>query len=123
MYNWTDGELVTAEKLNNYSEGMEEIREAAETAQSKAETAQGAAETAQSKAETAAKTAEETVTSKAPLDSPAFTGTPTAPTPDEGDDSTRIATTAFVEDVKSAALGGVKFSITDNGLLHVEQEV
>ena len=34
---------------------------------------------------------------KAPLDSPAFIGTPTAPTPAADDDSTRIATTAFVQ--------------------------
>lgn len=33
---------------------------------------------------------------KAPLASPAFTGTPTAPTPTTGDSSTKIATTAFV---------------------------
>jgi len=33
---------------------------------------------------------------KAGLDSPAFTGTPTAPTPSLGDNSTKIATTAFV---------------------------
>jgi len=33
---------------------------------------------------------------KAPLASPAFTGTPTAPTPAAGDNSTKIATTAFV---------------------------
>lgn len=33
----------------------------------------------------------------APLDSPAFTGEPTAPTPAAGDDSTKIATTAFVQ--------------------------
>lgn len=32
----------------------------------------------------------------APLLSPEFTGEPTAPTPEEGDDSNRIATTAFV---------------------------
>lgn len=32
----------------------------------------------------------------APLASPTFTGTPTAPTPVEGDSSTKIATTAFV---------------------------
>jgi hypothetical protein len=35
---------------------------------------------------------------KAPLASPVFTGTPTAPTPTTGDDSGKIATTAFVED-------------------------
>ena len=34
---------------------------------------------------------------KADLDSPALTGTPTAPTPTEGDSSTKIATTEFVE--------------------------
>jgi hypothetical protein len=39
----------------------------------------------------------------APLNSPAFTGTPTAPTPTSGDDSTKIATTAFV---KAAISGG-----------------
>lgn len=33
---------------------------------------------------------------KAPSASPAFTGTPTAPTPAQGDNSTRISTTAFV---------------------------
>ena len=33
----------------------------------------------------------------APLASPAFTGTPTAPTPTAGDNSTKIATTAFVQ--------------------------
>ena len=36
------------------------------------------------------------------LDSPAFTGIPTAPTPSSGDDSTKIATTEFVIDM----LGG-----------------
>lgn len=34
---------------------------------------------------------------KAPIDSPALTGTPTAPTPGVSNDSTRIATTAFVK--------------------------
>lgn len=33
---------------------------------------------------------------RAPLDSPGFTGTPTAPTPPAGNSSTRLATTAFV---------------------------
>ncbi len=44
---------------------------------------------------------------KAPLDSPTFTGTPTAPTPTAGDDSTKVATTAFVRgeiDTADAAL-------------------
>lgn len=34
---------------------------------------------------------------KAPSASPAFTGTPTAPTPTAGDNSTKLATTAFVK--------------------------
>jgi len=37
-----------------------------------------------------------TLTMLAPLASPAFTGTPTAPTPAVGDESTKLATTAFV---------------------------
>ena len=37
-----------------------------------------------------------TDTSRAPIQSPAFSGTPTAPTPPVNDNSTRIATTAFV---------------------------
>ena len=38
------------------------------------------------------------IAEKAPLNSPALTGTPTAPTPESGDISTTIATTAFVAD-------------------------
>lgn len=41
----------------------------------------------------------------ATLDSPAFTGTPTAPTPATSDSSDRIATTALV-DAKLTASGG-----------------
>lgn len=37
------------------------------------------------------------VTGAAPLASPTFTGTPVAPTPSAGDDSTKIATTAYVD--------------------------
>ncbi len=43
---------------------------------------------------------------KADLASPALTGNPTAPTQAPGDDSTRIATTAFVEARASAIDGG-----------------
>lgn len=41
---------------------------------------------------------------KAPINSPSFTGAPEAPTPGGADDSTRIATTAFVQ-AKVTALG------------------
>ena len=37
------------------------------------------------------------VTGAAPINNPSFTGTPTAPTPAAGDNSTNIATTAFVQ--------------------------
>lgn len=40
--------------------------------------------------------------SYAPKNSPALTGTPTAPTPTAGDDSTKIATTAYVQNELSA---------------------
>lgn len=41
------------------------------------------------------------------LASPAFTGSPTAPTPPAGNNSTRIATTAFVTNAINTALGDV----------------
>lgn len=44
------------------------------------------------------------VAGAAPVLSPAFTGIPTAPTPEAGDSSTRIATTAFVQAALSAAI-------------------
>lgn len=48
--------------------------------------------------------AQMTALGAAPLDSPAFTGNPTAPTQSIGNDSTRIATTAFVHDEVPALL-------------------
>lgn len=42
---------------------------------------------------------------KAPLASPEFTGSPKAPTPSTSDNSTRLATTAFVQSVASGASG------------------
>lgn len=46
-------------------------------------------------------------TSRAPISSPALTGTPTAPTPATADNSTKIATTAFVKaNVPSAPVSG-----------------
>ena len=42
---------------------------------------------------------------KAPISSPVFTGTPTAPTPTVSDNSTRIATTAFVYTLASSLTG------------------
>lgn len=48
----------------------------------------------------------DTTITGAPLDSPAFTGNPTAPTPTAGDDSTSIATTHFVDNAIDAAVTG-----------------
>ena len=48
---------------------------------------------------------------KAPLASPDFTGTPTAPTAASGDSSTQIATTAFVQDAMSGAGAGTVTSV------------
>ena len=42
-------------------------------------------------------TVQDVLANLAPLASPAFTGTPTAPTPTSGDNSTKVATTAFVQ--------------------------
>lgn len=47
-----------------------------------------------------------TDTTRAPLASPAFTGTPTAPTPATSDNDTSIATTAFVQAVVAAVTAG-----------------
>lgn len=47
----------------------------------------------------------------APLASPTFTGTPTAPTPTAGDNSTKLATTAFVAGA-TGALQGYLFGLT-----------
>lgn len=49
-----------------------------------------------------------TLNSRAPLDSPALTGTPTAPTATASTDSTQIATTAFVHDVVDSAITGAE---------------
>lgn len=50
---------------------------------------------------------------KAPLESPSLTGTPTAPTPAASDDSTNIATTAFVNDAIEAYVAPVETKTTD----------
>lgn len=48
------------------------------------------------------------------LASPAFTGTPTAPTPPNSDNSTALATTAFVQSVTSALASGIAYLGTWN---------
>ena len=56
------------------------------------------------------------VANKAPINSPALTGTPTAPTPTYGDSSDRIATTAFV---MAAISGTIRITIDSNDELLV----
>ena len=56
-----------------------------------------------------------TLLGAAPLASPAFTGTPTAPTPATSDNSTKIATTAYVK-AQSAASGTVTSITAGTGL-------
>jgi hypothetical protein len=51
----------------------------------------------------------------ASLASPAFTGTPTAPTPTAGDTTTKIATTAFVQSAISTMVAGVSSFNTRTG--------
>jgi hypothetical protein len=62
---------------------------------------------------------------KAPLASPALTGTPTAPTAVPATNSTQIATTAFVQEALSAAGTGDMsksvYDITDNGKVDVAE--
>lgn len=66
LYNWTDGELVTAEKLNAYGEGMEQLKTDTISAETAAQEAKEGAENAKTAAQTAntsaqqAKTAAET---------------------------------------------------------------
>lgn len=54
-----------------------------------------------------------TDTSRAPLASPAFTGTPTAPTAAAGTNTTQLATTAFVK----TAVDNLSFTATDVGAI------
>lgn len=56
---------------------------------------------------------EELDTEKAPLASPALTGTPTAPTADPGTSTTQIATTAFVQNV-AGSLGTLSSQDADD---------
>ena len=57
-------------------------------------------------------------TTYAPIASPTFTGAPAAPTPTIGDNSTNIATTAFVQSAIAATTGvSVKVTLTSGQLL------
>ena len=54
---------------------------------------------------------------KAPLNSPTFTGIPTAPTATQGTDNTQLATTAFVNAAIAASIGegvGIQFEVVSS---------
>ena len=74
-----------------------------ETAAAGSASAASASETNAAASETAAAAsaaeAAATLSSKAPLNSPAFTGTPTVPTASSSDDSTQVANTEWIDDV------------------------
>ena len=57
-------------------------------------------------------------TSKADINSPSFTGTPTAPTPATGDDSTKIATTEFVHNTIEDTIGDIEN--IENNIANIE---
>lgn len=68
---------------------------------------------------------QETLNAKAPLESPTFTGTPTAPTADEGTNTTQLATTAFVKaaiDKHIASAQALEFKGTATPETEVPQE-
>lgn len=65
------------------------------------------------------KTAQTTaLATKAPIDNPAFTGIPTAPTAVVGTDSTQIATTAFVKAAVDVVSGNLATALTFKGVLN-----
>ena len=60
------------------------------------------------------------------LESPEFTGTPTAPTPNSGNNSTQIATTAFVQDalaMKSVSAKQVSLTMNDDTLTYLNSSI
>ncbi len=59
---------------------------------------------------------------KAALASPAFEGTPTAPTPTAGDDSNRLATTAFIKAAIDALSAGSTYLVPSQNLADLEDE-
>lgn len=67
----------------------------------------------------AAAQAEAALADKAPLVSPALTGTPTAPTPTQSDNSTKLATTAYLDRLLGVA-GGVP-TLDATGKIPVDQ--
>jgi hypothetical protein len=60
------------------------------------------------------------INTRAPLDSPALTGSPTAPTPTAGDNDTSIATTAFVTAADAALQTSIKTYVDNQDALKAD---
>ncbi len=93
--------FATVEQVNAVDTKATEAKQAATNAQKAAAAAALSAQGAQNG-----------LAGKAPIASPAFTGTPTAPTQAATDNSTKIATTAFVNEFRNA--GYVRSSSQDS---------
>lgn len=68
----------------------------------------------------------EALQSAGSLDSPAFTGTPTAPTADIGDSSTQIATTEFVQQAissKTVTAKQISLTMNDATLTYIDEAI
>jgi hypothetical protein len=107
---------ITDEQLNSLAADLAALQADVDQNEADADAAIAALQTSVNTLETDVNTA---LTTKANLASPAFTGTPTAPTVDVSDRSTKIATTDYVRDRIEAdaytlpagtqsTLGGVK---------------
>lgn len=116
LYNWTDGELVTAEKLNAYGEGMEQLKtdtisaetaaqeakEGAENAKTAAQTANTSAQQAKTAAETAKENAESAKTAAAGSASEAAASKTAAESAKTAAESAKTATQAAKTAAKTA---------------------
>lgn len=104
------GTPFTAENMNHIEDGIADAHagitaEAAARAQADAEL-QLAINTL---APEGAENLPQLLAGKAPLNSPAFTGTPTAPTAASSANNTQIATTAFVQSAAQAKINAIAF--------------
>ena len=90
------GSASTASTAADNALDSETAAASSASAASTSETNAAASETA---AAASAAEAAATLSSKAPLNSPAFTGTPTVPTASNSDDSTQVANTEWIDDV------------------------
>ena len=92
--------------LNTVLSGLSLATSTAVTAADSILVALGKLQAQVSSVATALGTLQTQFSSTAPLNSPAFTGTPTAPTPQSLDNSTKLATTSFVVNGAQNASGG-----------------